>query len=123
MQQKNLTRSYSNYVKLEDAVEKVLKRGLSLDLYRILTKVYGRRGEKAFRYLIERRIKKYKDFFIVVGSEEYVVDEDFCTCKDFQINLKFRKPCAHILAVEIAKRLGLFDEVDAYYVDYFEVSR
>jgi len=110
-------------VKLDDVIENVVEKGLSLDLYRMLSKLYGKRGEKAFRYLVERRIKKYKDFFIVVGSEEYIVDDDFCTCKDFQINLKFSRPCAHIIALRIAKRLGLFDEFDVYYIDYFEVSK
>lgn len=106
---------------MEDVIERLIERGISLDLYRILSKLYGKRGEKAFRYIVERRVKKYRDFFIVVGSEEYIVDDDFCTCKDFQINLKSSKPCAHILALKIAKRLGIFDEFDTYYTDYFEV--
>lgn len=104
-------------------VEEALKKGLSLDLYKALVRFYGKRGKKAFRYVVERRVKKYKDFFIVVGGEEYIVDEWFCTCRDFQLNLKFQKPCAHIIAVEVAKRLNLYDFVDAYYIDYLEVSK
>lgn len=108
---------------MNDRIEGLIKRDLSLDLYKALAKIYGRRGEKAFRYVVEGRVKKYKDFFVVVGSEEYLVDEDFCTCKDFQISLKLKGPCAHILAVEIAKRLKRFDEIDAYYLDYAEVLK
>ncbi|MCS7121399.1 MAG: SWIM zinc finger family protein [Archaeoglobaceae archaeon] len=99
-------------------VIEVAKKGLSYELYKKLLTVYGRRGEKAFFYLKERRIKKYKDFFVVVGREEYVVDEFFCTCADFLIRLKGEKPCAHIIAVEVAKVAKMYDEIDAYYVDF-----
>jgi len=110
-------------VELVRGVEEVLKKGLSFDLYRALVRFYGKRGEKAFKYVVDRRVKKYRDFFVVVGREEYIVDEWFCTCKDFQINLKFQKPCAHMIAVEVAKRLNLYDFIDAYYVDFLEVSK
>ncbi len=107
---------------LERDVEVALRKGLSFELYRALVRCYGKRGEKAFRYLVEGRVKRYRDFFVVVGREEYVVDENFCTCKDFQINLKFKSMCAHMIAVEVARRLGIYDFVDAYYVDYLDVS-
>ncbi len=106
-----------------EKIDEIVKVGLSLDLYRVLSRLFGKRGEKAFRYVVERRVKKYKDFFIVVGSEEYIVDKNFCTCKDFQINLKLERPCAHILAVEIAKRLNVYDYIDAYYIDFLEVEK
>ena len=105
-------------MKIDEEVVSALKHGLTYELYKALLINYGRRGEKAFFYVRDRRVKKYKDFFVVVGKEEYLVDEDFCTCKDFQINLKGKKPCAHMLAVFIAKRLRLYDEFDAYYIDF-----
>jgi predicted nucleic acid-binding Zn finger protein len=105
-------------LKIRDEVVSALKYGLSYELYKALLMCYGKRGEKAFFYVKEGRVKKYKDFFVVVGREEYLVDDDFCTCKDFQINLKFKSPCAHILAVFIAKNLKRYDEFDAYYLDY-----
>ncbi len=104
-------------------LDDVVKGGLSFELYKALKGLFGRRGEKAFRYLVEGRVKRYRDFFVVVGREEYIVDENFCTCRDFQINLKFEKPCAHIIAVEVAKRLKLYDYIDAYYIDFLEVKR
>lgn len=104
-------------------IDEIAKIGLNLDLYRALVRLFGKRGEKAFRYIVERRVKKYRDFFVVVGREEYIVDEDFCTCKDFQINLKCEGLCAHILAVKIAKRLNVYDYIDAYYVDFLGVER
>ncbi len=105
-------------LKIDDSVVQALKYGLSYELYKALLLSYGKRGEKAFFYVKDRRIKKYKDFFVVVGREEYLVDDDFCTCKDFQLRLKGQKPCAHILAVFIAKRLKLYDEFDTYYIDF-----
>lgn len=89
------------------------------ELYKALLLNFGRRGEKAFEYLREGRVKKYRDFFVVVGKEEYVVEEGVCTCIDFLINLKGMQPCAHIIAVEVAKLTGKFDVVDAYYIDYW----
>lgn len=75
---------------------------------------YGKRGEKAVKLIQEGRIKKYKDFFVVVSSDEYVVENDFCTCEDFE----FRKmECAHILAVRIAERTGMYDYYDIFYMD------
>jgi len=92
-------------------------------LYLALKKRFGKRGEKAWKYLINRNIKKYRDGFIVVGSEEYIVEDEFCTCPDFQINLKCQSPCCHIIAVRLAKRLKLYDEIDAYYVDFMELGK
>jgi len=105
-------------MEIDKRVIKALEHGFGFELYRALVLSYGKRGEKAFFYVRDRRVKKYRDFFIVVGNEEYIVDDEFCTCKDFQINLKLKKPCAHILALFIAKRLNLYDEFDMYYVDY-----
>lgn len=108
---------------LVEEVKEAAKKGkLGFELYRALLLNYGKRGEKAFFYLRENRVKKYKDFFVVVGREEYIVDENFCTCKDFQINLKAQKPCAHILAVEVAKLMKLYDEFDVYYVDFMDIK-
>jgi predicted nucleic acid-binding Zn finger protein len=100
--------------------EEVVKAAKKLDyeLYKALLFEYGKRGEKAFFYLREGRVKKYKDFFVVVGEYEYIVDDNFCSCRDFQFNLKAKMPCAHIIAVKTAKLMHCYDEYDEYYVDY-----
>jgi predicted nucleic acid-binding Zn finger protein len=109
---------------LPDEVLNALKScKLCYDLYKTLLMNYGKRGEKAFFYLKENRIKKYRDFFIVVGDEEYVVEGNYCNCKDFQINLKSKKPCAHILSVKIAEKLNYYDIVDTYYVDFIKKKK
>ena len=105
---------------LPSEVVKAAKNNNEYELYKALLLNLGKRGAKAFEYLRERRVKKYKDFFVVVGKEEYVVEERSCTCPDFIANLKGRKPCAHILAVELAKITGNYDEIDAYYVDFVD---
>ncbi len=103
---------------LPSEVIKAARKGTGYELYKALLLNCGKRGEKAYFYLVGRRVKKYKDFFVVVGNEEYVVEDAFCTCLDFQLNLKGSKPCAHIMAVNLAKITGLYDEIDAYYVDF-----
>jgi predicted nucleic acid-binding Zn finger protein len=73
----------------------------------------GERGRKALKAIDERRIKQYRDFTVVVGtSDEYVVDEEFCTC---QASLFRRGRCWHILAVEIAGYTGAHEVIDAWY--------
>ncbi len=103
---------------LPSDVIKAAKSGKDYELYRSLLENFGKRGDKAFEYLRDGRVKKYRDFFVVVGKEEYVVDEDFCSCPDFTVNLKGKSPCAHIIAVEVAKISHMYDVIDAHYVDY-----
>ncbi len=108
---------------LSPEVLRSAEKGISYDLYKSLLLAYGKRGEKAFNYLKEDRVKKYLDFFVIVGEEEYVVEDEFCTCNDFQINLKGRAPCAHILALKLSKLLGHYKEFDLYYIDYMDLDR
>ncbi|MCE5298411.1 MAG: SWIM zinc finger family protein [Methanoregulaceae archaeon] len=91
------------------------RKSLTPELCDEIIRIYGERGRKALQAIDERRIKKYRDFFIVVGaSDEYIVDEDFCTCRDFI----FRKGrCWHELAVKIAAAIGSFDEIELWYQD------
>jgi predicted nucleic acid-binding Zn finger protein len=80
-----------------------------------LTACYGERGRKAIRAVKEQRVKRYRDFFVVVGySDEYVSDGEFCICNDF---LYRGTACTHILAVRIAEILGLFEDFALWYTD------
>jgi predicted nucleic acid-binding Zn finger protein len=91
------------------------REALTPELLQEIIRIYGERGRKAVQAVEEKRIKKYRDFFVVVGtSDEYIVDEDFCTCRDFI----FRKGrCWHELAVRIAAAIGSFEEIDLWYQD------
>ena len=76
---------------------------------------FGPRGRKALAALDAGKVKKYHDFFVVVGrTAEYVVDEDFCTCNDF---LYRGRTCWHLIAVQIAVATGKFTRVDGWYTD------
>ncbi len=80
-----------------------------------ILKRYGERGARAIDAVSEGRVKKYRDFFVVVGrSDEYVVEDEFCTCRD----AVFRGgECSHVLAVRFARVYGGFEEIDLWYLD------
>jgi predicted nucleic acid-binding Zn finger protein len=88
---------------------------LSLTAREIILQYCEERGRKALRAIDEKRVKKYRDFFVVTGStDEHIVEDDFCTCRDFI----FRgNRCWHMLAVEIAERTGTFQIVDDWYLE------
>ncbi|GAB3685468.1 hypothetical protein GCM10028857_16020 [Salinarchaeum chitinilyticum] len=81
--------------------------------------VHGDRGSRAIDAVGEGRVKGYKDFTVVVGnSDEYVIEEGACTCKDATYNLDPEDPtalCWHALAAEIAKSVGAVEHHDMYY--------
>ncbi len=77
--------------------------------------IYGKKADNALTAIEEGRVMKYLDFFVVKGNTgEYVVVDDFCTCRDFA----FRQiECWHILAVRIAKYSGSYTCVNEWYLD------
>jgi predicted nucleic acid-binding Zn finger protein len=90
-------------------------RGIDEGLRQEIEAGFGPRGRKALAAIDDGRIKKYHDFFVVGGrTDEYVVDEDFCTCRDF---LYRKRTCWHLIAVRIALATGLFVPVDEWYTD------
>ncbi len=79
---------------------------------------YKDRGRKALTAVDERRVKRYLDFYVVVGhNDEYIVEEDFCTCNDFLFR---ERECWHILAVRIAERTELYEFYDLWYQDVWK---
>ncbi|MFB6172068.1 MAG: hypothetical protein ABEJ23_06005 [Haloarculaceae archaeon] len=86
--------------------------------------VHGERGRKAIEAVGERRVKQYRDFTVVVGyGDEYVVEDGGCTCEDSQYNLDPDDPtdlCWHVIAAEIAARIGAVDRHDMWYSDVRE---
>ncbi len=74
---------------------------------------YKSRGQKALAIVDQGRVKRYRDFFVVVGDTgEYVVEDEFCSCDDF---LHRGGRCAHILAVKVARVTGRFELIDLWY--------
>lgn len=77
------------------------------------------RGSRAIDAVGEGRVKEYQDFTVVVGhSDEYVVEDGACTCKDATYNLDPEDPtalCWHALAADIARAVGAVEHHDMYY--------
>lgn len=92
------------------------ERRLTPEIRRIIVERYGQRGGKALEIVDEGRVKRYLDFFVVVGSsDEYVVEEEFCTCSDALFHRMGE--CAHVLAVRIAALTGRYEEFSLWYQD------
>jgi predicted nucleic acid-binding Zn finger protein len=89
------------------------RRDLDAALRQEIETEFGPRGTKALALLDAKKVKKYRDFFVVAGrSEPYIVEADFCTCGDF---LYRGRDCSHILAVRIAEVTGVYESVDSWY--------
>ncbi|MFC6826877.1 hypothetical protein [Halopelagius fulvigenes] len=89
-----------------------------------LVTLHGARGSRAIEAVSEKRVKRYRDFTVVVGyEEEYVVEDGGCTCKDSSYNLDTEDPnqrCWHVLAAAVAERIGEVDHHDMWYSDVRE---
>ena len=91
------------------------EKKLTPEIRRLIGERYGQRGVKALEIVDEKRVKKYLDFFVVVGStDEYVVEDEFCSCSDALFR---RGECSHVIAVRIAALTGQYEEFPLWYQD------
>jgi len=100
-----------------------LAEGKTLDAEtrREIETAFGSRGKKALLAIDAGKVKKYLDFFVVEGrTARYIVEEEFCTCGDFQYR---GRNCWHLLAVRIAQLTGSFESVDSWYQDQLKNPR
>ena len=85
---------------------------------------HGDRGQRAIEAVGEGRVKRYRDFTVVVGhSEEYVVEGDACRCADSRYNLDPDDPeqlCWHVVAAKVARRIDAVDHHDMWYSEVRE---
>lgn len=73
---------------------------------------YKKRGELALVAVADGRVKKYLDFFVVVGnSDEYYIEEGVCSCAAS----RFGNDCWHTLAVRIAEEIHAYEEYNLWY--------
>jgi predicted nucleic acid-binding Zn finger protein len=97
---------------------------LTGDVASAILETHGDRGRRAMEAVAERRVKRYRDFTVVVGHEdEYVIEGGECTCADARYNLDEADPeqrCWHVLAVEIAERVDAVDHHDMWYSEVRE---
>jgi predicted nucleic acid-binding Zn finger protein len=101
---------------VEDLMTRIREQGVLTSAFREeILLMFGDRGRKALKAIDERRIKKYRDFFVVVGtSDEYIVEDEFCTCPVYYYR---GGGCWHVLAVKIAALTGDYEEYDLWYQD------
>jgi len=92
----------------------VLKReGKITDTVRAaFIETYGKRGKTALDAVENGQVKKYLDFFVVVGkNDEYCIDGEFCSCTAS----KYGNKCWHTLAVQIAQEIHSYEEYNLWY--------
>ncbi len=101
----------------KDALFKQLNKGgmLTPELEREIMDVYGGRGKRALAAVKGRRvIKRGQRWFVRGMADEYEVVKNFCTCRDYVMNVATEKVdtdmCYHALAKNICNALN------AYYV-------
>lgn len=89
-----------------------------------IVSLHGDRGKRAIEAVGERRVKEYLDFTVVVGhSEEYIIEEGRCSCKDARYNLDRDDPnqrCWHELAALIATYTDTLDHHELWYTEVHE---
>ena len=96
------------------------KRARDSVLREEITASFGVRGKKALAAIDAGKVKQYRDFFVVEGrTAEYVVVEDFCTCRDFMYR---GRTCWHLLAVRIAIAADLASPIYEWYQDRWKTS-
>ena len=97
---------------------------LTPEITNAILETHGDRGQRAIEAVTESRVKRYRDFTVVVGhGDEYIVEDDGCTCEDTTYNLDDEDPtdlCWHAIAVAIAERIDAVDHHDMYYADVRE---
>lgn len=100
-----------------DELFKRLKRDkvLTPELERGIMDVYGGRGKRALEVIKRRSVtKRGRRWFVRGKADEYEIVRNFCTCRDYVMNIATEKidadMCYHALAKNICEAL------DAYYV-------
>lgn len=104
---------------MSDIFDEIKTRGLTRDLEERLIDEFGARGKNAIATVSARKVKRYKDFFVVQGKKgEYIVEDDFCTCNDYLYRLSIKGGvCYHSIAVKLARATGEYETVDQWYSD------
>ncbi|MFQ6075279.1 MAG: hypothetical protein ACE5Z5_03965 [Candidatus Bathyarchaeia archaeon] len=89
----------------------------------LLSQVFGKRFDNAYRALLEGRVKKYlfkpseRVVWIVVGKErdyQVIPGSNFCACDDFYFRVIDHETelCYHLIAQKISEALGKYDLIE-----------
>jgi predicted nucleic acid-binding Zn finger protein len=112
-----------------------LSREISRQNWQRLRDTFGDRFDKAWRLVIENRIKRYlfkpsnRSLWIAIGQNaEYLIYKNagYCSCSDFYFRVLDHEKayCYHLLAQKIAEALNHFDlieEDDEAYMPLLEI--
>lgn len=84
---------------------------LTPELERVVMEVYGGRGKRALEAIKHQRVaKRGLRWFVRGKADEYEVFRDFCTCRDYVLNIVTEKAgvdmCYHALAKNICEILN-----------------
>lgn len=100
---------------MKEVYDRIGTEGLTPAVREEVVRFYRDRGRKALAAVDAGMVRRYLDFFVVTGrTGEYVVEDDFCTCKDFTYR---GRCCWHILAVRIAVASEHYERREEWYVD------
>ncbi len=107
------------FISLRDSIFKKLQRGqmLTQELEKEIIEVYGARGNKAVEAIKGRRvIRRGRRWFVRGRAGEYEVVKNFCTCRDYVMNISTEKAgvdmCYHALAKNISQALNSYYVVE-----------
>jgi predicted nucleic acid-binding Zn finger protein len=86
---------------------------LTPELERMVTEVYGGRGKRALEAIkLQHVVKRGQRWFVRGKIDEYEVVKNFCTCRDYVINITTEKAgvdmCYHALAKNICEILNSY---------------
>lgn len=94
---------------------KLMKRGETLtpELERAIMDVYGGRGKRAIDAIKGHKVvHRGKRWYVRGKGDEYEVVKNFCTCRDYVMNVATEKAdvdmCYHALAKTISENLGTY---------------
>ncbi|OKY77716.1 MAG: SWIM zinc finger protein [Candidatus Methanohalarchaeum thermophilum] len=93
---------------------------------KLILEKFGKRGERAINGLEEDKIKKYNDFWIVIGEKDHIViNKCFCDCEDYLYNISSRegseKYCWHSIAVKLADIFNMYSKINEFYFKYMNL--
>jgi len=115
--------SHQEHILLEQVLRDLrVSREISRDNWMRLKKRFGERFDKAWRLVIENRVKKYvfspsgRVLWIVVGqTAEYLIysNAGYCGCSDFYFRVlnDEKAYCYHLLAQKLADALNHYELV------------
>ena len=98
----------------ESIFKRLQKAGqLTPDLEKEIVALYGQRGARAIEAVKGRRVMlKGRRWFVRGKSGEYEVVKNFCTCRDYVMNISTEKVevdmCYHALAKNICQELNCY---------------